>query len=163
MVSYKCSVQSCLFVQSWPGNFLVQCRENLCSVGAVFAATGYYQKINRFKIKIAEKWCYSDDIGFFPVQCCPKSITTLLNRIFSCGMFSQGFYLYNVVPKVLRQHWTGFFPLQCCLEPIEQHCKKFLPVQCFPKSIKTTLNSIFSCEKFSRVSRTTLHRVLHVQ
>ena len=85
----------------------MQCRGNLCSVGAVFAATGYYEKINRFKIKIAEKLCYSDDIGFFPVQCCleslgqhcteflpvqccPNSITTLLNRIFSCEMFSGG-------------------------------------------------------------------------
>ena len=23
---------------------------------------------------------------------------------------TQGFYLCNVVPRVLRQHWTGFFP-----------------------------------------------------
>ena len=52
----------------------MQCRGNLCSVGAVFAATGYYEKINRFKIKIAEKLCYSDDIGFFPVQCCLESL-----------------------------------------------------------------------------------------
>ena len=58
-----CSVQSCLFVQCWPVFLLVQCRENLCNFGAAFAATGYYQKFNRFKINIAEKWCYSDDIA----------------------------------------------------------------------------------------------------
>ena len=168
LIKTRCSVQSCLFVQSWPRNFLVKCRENLCNAGAAFAATGYYQKINRFKIKIAEKSCYSDDIGFFPVlssleslgqyyteflpaQCCPKGITTFLNRIFSCEMFPGGswktlhkfFYLYNVVPKVLRQHWTGFFFVQCCLEPIGQHCTRFLPVQYCPKGIKGTLMQIW--------------------
>ena len=101
------STQSCLFVQSLPGNFLVQCRENLWNVGATFAGAGYYQKINQLKIKIAENWCYSEDIGFYSVQCCleslgqhctefllvqccPKSITTLLNRSFSYEMFSEG-------------------------------------------------------------------------
>ena len=123
---YGCSVQFCLFLQSLPGNFLLQSWENLCNVGIAFAATGYYQKINQFKMKIAKKWCYSDDIGFFPVQCylksleqhcteflsvqcCPKSITTLLNRIFSCenvfwrllDNIAQGFYICNVVPRLL--------------------------------------------------------------
>ena len=37
----------------------MQCRENLWNVGAAFAATGYCQNINWFKIKIAEKGCYS--------------------------------------------------------------------------------------------------------
>ena len=54
---------------------------------------------------------------FLPVQCCPKSIKATLNRIFSCAMLfwslldniAQGFYLCNVAPRVLRQHWTGFF------------------------------------------------------
>ena len=50
-----CSVQSCLFVQCWSGIFLVQCRENLCNVGSAVAATNYYRKINRSKIKVAEK------------------------------------------------------------------------------------------------------------
>ena len=26
------------------------------------------------------------------------------------GNIAQGFYLCNVVPRVLRQHWTEFFP-----------------------------------------------------
>ena len=43
--------------------------------------------------------------GFLPVQYCPKSIKTTLNRIFTCAMLSgtswaiaQGFYLCNVDP-----------------------------------------------------------------
>ena len=50
-----CSVQSCFFVQSWPGIFLVQCQGGLCNVGAAVAATSYHRKINRSKIKIAKK------------------------------------------------------------------------------------------------------------
>ena len=100
-----CFVQPCLFVQSGHRIFLVKCQGNLCNVGA---ATGYYQKINWSKIKFAKKW-YSDDIGlgFFlcnvvwsllgniaqgfylcNLQCCPKSINTSLNRIFSCSLSS---------------------------------------------------------------------------
>ena len=58
--------------------------------------------------------------GFLVVQYCPKSITTLLNRIFSCEMLSGA---------------------SC-----GQHCTGFLPVQYCPKSIKTTLNKIFSVQ-----------------
>ena len=40
------------------------------------AATVYYQKINRSKIKLAENWCCSDGnaLSFFPVQCCLESL-----------------------------------------------------------------------------------------
>ena len=49
---------------------------------------------------------------FLPLECCPKSIRTTLNRIFSCAMLfeaswatAQGFfYLCDVVPGVLKQH-----------------------------------------------------------
>ena len=105
--------------------------------------------------------------GFSLVQCCPKSIKTTLNKIFSsamlCGaswtILHKSFYLCNVVPRVLRQHWTGIFPLQCCLEPLGQHSTKFLPVKCCPKSVKTTLKVIFSCPTFSEASLTKLHKV----
>ena len=86
---------------------------------------------------------------FLPEQCCPKSIKTTLNRIFSYEMLSgdswdsQSFYLCNVVPRVLRQHWIRFVPVQCC-----------------PKSIKTTLGRIFSCAMLSEASWTTLHKIL---
>ena len=49
----------------------------------------------------------------------------------------------NIVPRILRQHWTRFFPVWCCLEPQGQYCIGYLPVQCCPRSIKTTLNRIF--------------------
>ena len=172
--SCSCSVQSCLFVQSWPRHFLVQCQENVCNVGGAFVAADYHQKIKRFKVKIAKKWCYSDDIGFFPVQCCLESLEQCCTEFvpvqccqdfFMWNVFwrlldniAQGFYLCNVVPKVLRQHWAGFLPVQFCLEPIGQHCTRFLPVQCCPNSIKTKLNRIFSCVMLSGASWITLHK-----
>ena len=87
-----CFVQSCLFVQCWPGIFLVQCRENLCNVCPAFAATGYYKKINRFKIKTAENLCYSDDIALDLFQ---------YNVVWSLlGNIAQGFCLCNVARRV---------------------------------------------------------------
>ena len=89
--------------------------------------------------------------GFFSyfVQRCPKKIKTTRKNIFlvQCclqpqGQYYIGFFLWNIVPKVLRKHCTGFFPVQCYLQPLGQHCTRFLPVQCCPKSIKTTLNKI---------------------
>ena len=111
-----CSVQSCPFVQCWPGIFLV--RENLCNVDEAFVATGYRQNFDRFKKKIAEKWWYSDiALGFF-----------LCNVVWSLlGNIAQDFCQCSVVPRVLRQYWTGFFHVQCCLEPLGQHCTRFLP------------------------------------
>ena len=144
-----------------------------------FAATGYYQKINRFKIKIVEKWCHSDNValGFF-----------LCNVVWSpLGNITQGFGMCKVVPRVLRHYWycyldplgqhcTRFlpvpccpksiktplnrmFPVQCCLEALGQNRTRLLPVQSCPKRIKTTLNRIFSCAILSGASRTTLSRV----
>ena len=54
----QCSVQFCLFVQ---------CGGILRNIGATFEATGYYQKIKRSKIKIAEKGCCSENkkLSFF--------------------------------------------------------------------------------------------------
>ena len=67
------------------------------------------------------------------MQCCPKSIKTTLNRIFSCKMLSQ-------------EHQGK----------IEQD---YLPVKFCPKSINTTLNTISSCAMFSGDSLTTLRKV----
>ena len=121
-------------------------------------AASYYWKINQSNIKIAEKWCevmpfewHYNTLDFFLCSV----VWSLLDNI------AQGFYLYNFVPRVLRQYWTGFFPVCCCLEPQGQHCTKVLKllVQCCPKRIKTTLNRIFSWAMLFGVSRTTLHRV----
>ena len=116
----ECSVQSCLFVQSRPENFFcamsgkfVQCWRGICS-------NRYYQNINRFKIKVAEKWCYSDDVGFF-----------LCNVVWSLlGNIAQSFCLYNVAPRVLWHYWTGFFH--------GQHCTS------------TTLHKVFNCAMLSQ-------------
>ena len=136
---------------------------NLCNIGAAFAATSYYQRNNQFKIKIAGKWCYSDNIGFLPVQCCPISIKTTLNRIFSCVMFSGGSRttLHKIFTcAILSQKYSdNIEPVQCCFEPIGQHCTRFLPVQCCPKSIKTTSNRNFSCVMLSRDNWITLYKV----
>ena len=96
-----------------------------------------------------------------------QSIMATMNRIFfPCNVawslldnIAQSFYLCNVVPRLLRQHWTRSVPVQCCLEPLEQHCTKFLPVQCCSKTIKATLNKICFCATLSRTSWTTLHKV----
>ena len=81
--------------------------------------------------------CYLQPLGhhctrFLPVQCCPKNITTTLNRI---------------------------FPVQYCLESQGQHCPRYLLVQCCRKSFKTTLNRIFFSAMSSGSSWTTLHRI----
>ena len=130
----NCSIQCCLFVESRSGNFLLQCCENLCNVGVAFTVTGYYQKINRLKIKIVGKWCYSDDIVFF-FAFCPKSITTLLNKTFLCenvfwrllDNIAQGFYLCNVDPQP-KNNFVQENNLQCYFD------------QCGP-----TLHKDFTC------------------
>ena len=89
-------------------------------------------------------------IELWPVQCCPQSNKTTLNRMFSYAILSWsisdnitlGFEPCNVVARVLRRDWTGAFLIQCCLEHLG-HCVGFCLVQCCPKSIKTTFNRIF--------------------
>ena len=142
-------MQSRFFVRCWFGNFLVQCRENLYNVGAVFAATGYYQKINRSKIKIVLKWFQTTLIRtfscamlsgaswttlqrFLPVQCYPKSIKAILNRICSCTLLS----------------WASVTTLD-----------RIFTSAMLSQDYKTTLNTTFSCALLSWVSRTLLDRV----
>ena len=87
--------------------------------------------------------------GLLAVQCCSNSIKTTLSNAFSCAMLSQeywnniekllflrnvvwslldnivqGFYLCDVIPRVLKEHWTILFPVQFCLEPLGQHCTR---------------------------------------
>ena len=76
------------------------------------------------------------------------------------GQHRIGFYLWNVVPVILRQNFRGFFPAQCCLEPLGQHCTGFLPVYCYPKSVKAVLNMSFSCAMLPGATRISLHKVV---
>ena len=102
--SRRCSVQSCLFVQSWPGVFLGQCRGNLCHVGAAVAANRLLSKNQPIQNKICGKvmfrrhctvfflvQCCLESLEhhctrFLPMQFCPKSIKTTLNWAFSCAI-----------------------------------------------------------------------------
>ena len=144
---WLCSVQSCLFVKFWPEIFLVQCRENLCNVGAAFAATGYYQNINRFKIKIAKKWCYSYDIalGFF------------------LGNTAQGFCLCNVVPRVLQNYWTGCFHVRAMLSGASwTTLHKVFTCAMLSKEYYNIIEQDFSRAMLSGASWTTWHKVFSV-
>ena len=77
-----CSIQFCLSVQCWPGIIFAQCWGNLCNVGATFEATGYYEKINRSKIKVPEKGCCSEN----------NTLTFILqNFLWSLLVIAQGF------------------------------------------------------------------------
>ena len=104
-VQYPCSVESCIFVQCWPGIFF-------CAMSAKFEQKlmGHLQqpyiikKNNRSKIKIIVKW--------------QDGVQTTLHRIFSCVMLSGAlgqfcrFFLCSIVPRVLgniTQHFFFFF------------------------------------------------------
>ena len=50
---------------------------------------------NGVPTKLRQHWT-----GFVPVQCCPKSIKTTLNRIFSCAMLSGD--SWKTLPKVFK-------------------------------------------------------------
>ena len=87
--------------------------------------------------KTTERWCYSEEIALSFFLC--TVFWSLLGNI------KQGFYLCNVVPRVLRQHWTSFF--QCnvvwsCMDNMAQGFFSYF-VQCCPKRIKTTLKKVF--------------------
>ena len=166
------------FSRAMLGKF-VQCWRGICS-NLLLSKNEPVQNKNHLKVMLFRRQCTGFFLcnivwsllgnvapGFSPVQFCPKSTTTTLNRIFSCTILSGAtwttlhkiFFLYNVYPRVLRQHCAGFFSVQCCLESLGQHCTMFLPVQCCPKCIETTLNRTFSCALLSGASRTTLHWV----
>ena len=66
-----------------------------------------------------------------PVECRPKSITTILNKIFSCAMLSEA-------------SWTTL--------------NNILLVQYSTESIQTTFNRNFFCKMLSEASWTTLHK-----
>ena len=131
-------------------NFFVQCRGNLFNVGAAFSANGYYQKNNRSKIKIAEIWCYSDDnaLGF------------LCNVVWSLlGNIAQGFYLCNVVPRILRQHWTGFSMCNVVGSLLDNIAQGFYLYNVLPSVLRQHRTRVFSCAMLSGASWTTMHKI----
>ena len=49
--------------------------------------------------RLSRKYSDSNEQDYCPLQCCLEPL----------GQHAQSFYLCNVVPRVLRQLWTGFF------------------------------------------------------
>ena len=86
-----CSVKSYLFVECRPGMYSCAMSGKLLvasNVGATFEATSYYQKIDRSKIKIAEKGCCSENntLSFF----LQSILWTLLDiTLETCAILSQ--------------------------------------------------------------------------
>ena len=147
------------FCQCWPRVFLVKYRGIWAIVGVALAASGYYyQKINCSKKAISEKWCYSVGNAWS---------VFLYNIVWGLLGITQGFYLCDVVPKVLRRHWTEFLHVKCCLEAywtifITRVFYLWL-YNVAPREFKTPRTRINSCVMSSRTSRTALHRVFLVQ
>ena len=54
-----------------------------------------------------------------------------------------GFDLCNVVPRALRQYWTGFFLMQCCLEPLWQHRIEFFLCNVVPGVLRQQYTGFF--------------------
>ena len=70
---------------------------------------------------------------FLPVQCCPKSIKTTLNRVFSCAMFSGA-------------NWTTLDKVFTCAmlsqyKSIKTTLSRFFPVWCFLEALRA-INTI---------------------
>ena len=144
-----CHAVQTVLRQHWTGFLPVQCFPK--SIKTTLSRFFSYAMLSRASWTTCTK--------FLPVQCYPKSIKTTLNMIFSCAMLSfrffdnivPSFYLCNVVPRVLTQHWTRFLPVQCYLETLAQHWTESFPVQCCKKSTETILNRIFTCAMLSQV------------
>ena len=88
-----------------------------------------YRVIPRVLPKITLNKCFSvqcclEALGqhytwFLPIQCCPKSIRTTLNMIFSCAVLSEPleYHILNVVQICLRQHCARKLLVQCWRRP----------------------------------------------
>ena len=105
---------------------------------------------------------------FLPVQCCPKSIKTTLNRIFpvQCcleplGQHGTRFFqfLCNVVLRKFKTTLKNIFLVQCCLQPQGQHYIDFILWNIVPKVFRRHCTGFFSCAMLSAASWATVHKV----
>ena len=115
-------------------------------------------------------------------QCQMNTLRTTLHWVFSCAMLSGVSwatlhrFFTNVVPRVLRQHWTGFYPLLCCLESQEQHyirffqcnvvtevlrqyCTCFFPVQYCLEALEQHWTRFLPVQCCPKRNKTTLNRI----
>ena len=105
-------------------------------------------------------------IGFWPVQCYPKSIKRIFDRIcfytklsgaswttlyraFICAIFSQEYW------DKITENFSYAMSSWACLTILQ----RFWPAQCCPKSVMTTLHRVFCYIKLSGASWETLHKV----
>ena len=102
--------------------------------------------------------------GFWPVQCCPRSIKAKWHRIFFYAMLSGAFWtiLYRVLLSnysrgsrkqcvrknpvqivliLLRKHCTAGNPMQCCTRGSRQLCTR---------TNRILLHKVLTCVKFSQ-------------
>ena len=73
---------------------------------------------------------------------------SLYNVVYSLLSNIQGFYLCNVVPRVLKQHWKEFFSGNPCLELLLQHCTRFYLCNVVPRVLRphwTIFFSVYCC------------------
>ena len=126
-------------------------------------------------------WSCLDNMaqGFFIyfVQCCPKKIKTTLKKVFlvRCCLQPQGhhyigFFLWNIVPKVLRQHCTGFFLCNVIYSLLgniaqgfylcnvgqrefRQHWTRFFPVQCCLEPLEKHCTRLLPVQCWPMVNR----------
>ena len=110
------------FVQCWCGS----CSNRLLS------------NINQFQIKIAEKRCCSDDNEFSEFNELPEfSCLSLLG-------ITQGFYLCNVVSRVLRQTTVErISPIQCCLNLSDNIAQGFYMCNAVPRLLRQHWTGFF--------------------
>ena len=66
----------------------MQCRGNLCNVGAAVAATGYYQKINWSKKKLPKSDVQTTLHLVFSYAMLSGFSWTTLHKVFTCVMLS---------------------------------------------------------------------------
>ena len=99
--------------------------------------------------------------GFLLVLSCPKSIKTILIRIFSSTMLSGASWttFYNVftcsmlVPMANRQPFYGYEENNLCkvlLIMLEQHCIGLLSSQCCSNTSKKKLHKKITCAMLAK-------------
>ena len=72
---------------------------------------------------------------------------------------AQVFYLCNVVPRVLRQHWRGFYLfMQRCLEPQDNIHKVFPMQSCLRRCSWDNIAQMKLCAVVPEMLQTTLNR-----
>ena len=79
---------------------------------------------------------YDNTEQIFHVQCCLEALGQHCTKFLSVAM--------QCCPKSIRTILNTIFSVQCCLEPLGQHCTRFLPVPCCSKSVKATLDRIYN-------------------